>query len=129
MFSILTVPPARIVSSACLWYTSDSADDSLRVDLCGRRIINKKNKDFSGYEVAGYIMLHGYISTSLKRDEAEKFAWENADSGHQRVLFHIKWDNSREYYYMNAGAFDHEEEILLLDGAECIVESVEPDTD
>ena len=26
----------------CLLYTSDAADDSLRVDLCGRRIIKKK---------------------------------------------------------------------------------------
>ena len=70
-------------------------------------------------------MLHGYISTSLKRNEAEKFAWENAESGHQRVLFYIKWDNVYDHYYLNAGAYDHEEEILLLDGAECIVEKVE----
>ena len=28
----------------CLLYTSDAADDSLRVDLGGRRIIKKKNK-------------------------------------------------------------------------------------
>ena len=27
---------------SCLLYTSDAADDSLRVDLCGRRIIKKK---------------------------------------------------------------------------------------
>ena len=27
----------------CLLYTSDAADDSLRVDLGGRRIIKKKN--------------------------------------------------------------------------------------
>jgi len=27
---------------ACLLYTSDAADDSLRVDLGGRRIIKKK---------------------------------------------------------------------------------------
>ena len=29
-------------SWACLLYTSDAADDSLRVDLGGRRIIKKK---------------------------------------------------------------------------------------
>ena len=28
-------------SNACLLYTSDAADDSLRVDLGGRRIIKK----------------------------------------------------------------------------------------
>ena len=31
-----------ISSLACLLYTSDAADDSLRVDLGGRRIIKKK---------------------------------------------------------------------------------------
>ena len=30
--------------AACLLYTSDAADDSLRVDLGGRRIIKKKKK-------------------------------------------------------------------------------------
>ncbi|GAB5861923.1 hypothetical protein JMUB7552_27530 [Staphylococcus aureus] len=29
-------------ASGCLLYTSDAADDSLRVDLGGRRIIKKK---------------------------------------------------------------------------------------
>ena len=30
----------------CLLYTSDAADDSLRVDLGGRRIIKKKKATF-----------------------------------------------------------------------------------
>ena len=30
----------------CLLYTSDAADDSLRVDLGGRRIIKKKGKEW-----------------------------------------------------------------------------------
>src|SRR5665213_1592803 len=34
----------RIVSYACLLYTSDAADDLLCVDLGGRRIIKKKKK-------------------------------------------------------------------------------------
>ena len=32
------------LSTSCLLYTSDAADDSLRVDLGGRRIIKKKKK-------------------------------------------------------------------------------------
>ena len=31
----------HMLSQACLLYTSDAADDSLRVDLGGRRIIKK----------------------------------------------------------------------------------------
>ena len=38
------VPPAIVVSLACLLYTSDAADDLLCVDLGGRRIIKKKKK-------------------------------------------------------------------------------------
>ena len=34
------------ISNACLLYTSDAADDSLRVDLGGRRIIKKKKLPF-----------------------------------------------------------------------------------
>ena len=33
------------MSSSCLLYTSDAADDSLRVDLGGRRIIKKKKRN------------------------------------------------------------------------------------
>ena len=38
----------------CLLYTSDAADDSLRVDLGGRRIIKKKNffKQKTAYEIS-----------------------------------------------------------------------------
>ena len=35
------------LSNICLLYTSDAADDSLRVDLGGRRIIKKMNSEIS----------------------------------------------------------------------------------
>ena len=35
----------RKLARDCLLYTSDAADDSLRVDLGGRRIIKKKYKE------------------------------------------------------------------------------------
>ena len=35
------------VSPLCLLYTSDAADERSSVDLGGRRIIKKKNKDIS----------------------------------------------------------------------------------
>src|SRR5450756_3206808 len=36
------LPPTLSLTSACLLYTSDAADDLLCVDLGGRRIIKKK---------------------------------------------------------------------------------------
>ena len=59
------------------------------------------------------VYLYGYTSTSLDRDTALKFAWENSASGHQKVLFHIIWNEEYYHYYMNAGAYDHEKEILI----------------
>ena len=70
------------------------------------------------------INLFGYTSCSLDKNAAEKFAWENTDSGHHKVLFNIKWESDFLNYYMNAGAYDHEEEVLLLDGVNVIVISV-----
>ena len=72
------------------------------------------------------IRLFGYTSTSVDKNLALKFAWQNQHSGHHKVLFHIKWNSPYgEYYYLNAGAYDHEKEVLLLDGVRLTVESVE----
>ena len=58
-----------------------------------------------------------------------KFMWENEDTGHHKVLFHVKWKCYFEHYYMNAGAYDHEEEVLLYDGVELEVLSVSQEKD
>ena len=71
------------------------------------------------------IQLFGYTSTSPDKNTALKFAWQNQHSGHHKVLFHIKWNCSIAYYYLNAGAYDHEKEVLLGDGVSLTVESVE----
>ena len=46
----------------------------------------------SGDLGVGIIQLHGYTSTSLKKDTALNFAWENKNSGHEKILFHIQWE-------------------------------------
>ena len=58
-----------------------------------------------------------------------KFMWDNQDSGHHKVLFHIQWKCGWQHYYMNCGAFDHEEEVLLFDGVELLVLSVTEEKD
>ena len=40
------------------------------------------------------------------------------------MLFHIVWNEVTQHYYLNAGAYDHEEEVLLYDGARVLVTSV-----
>ena len=75
------------------------------------------------------ITLYGYTSCSLKKEEAIKFMWENKDTGHHKVLFHIQWDMPTSHYYMNCGAYDHEEEVLLHDGVDLKVVSVTEEKD
>ena len=59
------------------------------------------------------------------KSTALSFAWENAKTAHQKVLIHIKWMYKYMSYFLNAGAYDHEEEVLLYDGAKLIVEQIE----
>ena len=70
------------------------------------------------------IQLFGYTTCSLKMDEALSFAWENLNSGHHKVLFEIQWNKKLEHYFLNAGAYDHEQEVLLFDGTKLQVEDV-----
>ena len=76
-------------------------------------------------EIQGYvdakgdkIQLYGFTSTTLNKDIAMKFAWENKDTNppKKKVVFNIKWNMPGSHYYLDAGAFDYEEEILLMDG-------------
>ena len=60
--------------------------------------------------------LFGYVSTTKNRNRAENFAFEDAASGKKRVLYHIDWDYQYNHYFMDMGAFAHEEEVLLMDG-------------
>ena len=71
------------------------------------------------------IQLFGFTSTSLDKNQATSFAWNNKESGHNKVLFHFKWNNKTEHYFLDAGAYDDEKEILLSDGASLFVHSVE----
>ena len=94
-------------------------------DLIGKKIMEKDKKTGVEKEVDAKVTFHGYTSTSLLKSSAKTFVWEDAKTGHQKVLFHFKWKDSGDAYFLDAGAFDHEEEVLLLDGAKLIVESVE----
>lgn len=71
------------------------------------------------------VTFFGYTSCSLTASTAFGFAWENKDSGHSKVLFHINWNDDTDHYFLNGGAYDHEEEIVLVDGTSATVESVE----
>ena len=52
--------------------------------------------------------------------------WDNKQSGHTKVLLQIYWDDwNCGHYFLNAGSYDHEEEVLLFDGCGVIVKSVE----
>ena len=82
-------------------------------------------KDYADNVNGDLIRLFGYTSCSLAKDAAMSFMWGNEDTGHLKVLFHIRWKYKYNLYFLNAGAYDHELEVLLLDGVDLQVKSVE----
>ena len=77
------------------------------------------------FEDGHFITLHGFTSCSLDKSLASTFAWENKSTGHSKVIFHIKFDEIVGAYYLDAGAYDYENEVLLTDGVGLWVESVQ----
>ena len=71
----------------------------------------------------------GFISTSMNRSDAQKFAWSNEKTGHVATLFEIMWKNEKSYYLMDMSAFPDEKEVLLVDGSKFEVISVETTQD
>ena len=70
------------------------------------------------------IQLFGYTSTSTSLQQAKTFAWQNDTTGHSKVLFQIEWNHKYDHYYLNAGAYDYEQEIVLDDGVDLFVHEV-----
>ena len=87
-------------------------------ELIGKKIMEffHWTGEYSGKVIDARATLHGYTSTSLSESSAFSYAWEEPETGHQKVLFHIKWMNKHAAFFLDAGAFDHEEEVLLNDG-------------
>ena len=78
------------------------------------------------YEGIDIICFPGYSSWFLQKSRAMSFMWEDVNTGHQKVLFHLKWMDKEEIIFLDAGAYDHEEEILFCERIKpLIVESVE----
>ena len=71
------------------------------------------------------VQMFGFTSTSLDKNQATGFAWANEESGHHKVIFHYKWNKKIQHYFLDAGAYDDEKEILLMDGVDLYVHSVE----
>ena len=71
------------------------------------------------------VTLHGFTSCSLDQRVAMSFAWDDQETSHTKVLVRFKWMSKYNAYYMDAGTYDFEEEVLLFDGALVYVESVQ----
>ena len=68
-----------------------------------------------------FIQLFGYTSCSIAKDAAMTFIWENENTGHQKVLFHIRWLEDYSNYFLDAGAYDNEHDVLLMGGVSLCV--------
>jgi|ERR1711971_631336 len=56
-----------------------------------RAKIGKIERNEYGRFTSGHTTLTGYISTSMKRSEAQKFAWANDKTGNEATIFEIMW--------------------------------------
>ena len=65
----------------------------------------------------------------MKRSSAQKFAWANETTGHEATIFEIMWKYHYYYYLMDMSAFPDEKEVLLVDGSNFEVISVEATKD
>ena len=79
--------------------------------------IQKDEECYGGPFKSGHTTLTGFISTSMKRSSAQKFAWANETTGHEATVFEIMWKHRDNYYLMDMSAFPEEKEVLLSDGS------------
>ena len=70
------------------------------------------------------ISLFGYTSCSLDKSTAFSFVWEDQLTRHFKVLFHIKYKKNYQAYFVDTGAYDSENEVVLFDGVHLKVDSV-----
>ena len=89
-----------------------------------KELIGKKEKYSDEEEYDAMVTLRGYTSTTLQKSMALTFACEEPKTGHQKVLFLFKWMDKSDAFFLIAGAFDHEYEVVIYDGAQFLVESV-----
>ena len=102
----------------CLYFRG-SAMTQAHIDQI--RLLSKKNP-------AGNMCLYGWTSTSRSKSVAKKFAYQDKSKGLLSVLLQIHWNDKTGHFYMNKSAFDYEDEILLYDGADYSVLSVQDPT-
>ena len=72
-------------------------------------------EDYKG-AIGESIQLFGFTSTTVNKDLAETFMCGDKETGKEKVLFHIDWHEKMAHYYLNAGAFENEDEVVLMDG-------------
>ena len=75
-------------------------------------------------KIGEHISLYGCTSTSTNHDTALSYAKDDAEAGRHKVLFQIIWKNEYSHYFLNAGAYDYEQEVLLEDGVRLYVHEV-----
>ena len=135
---IFTLGPYALALAICVAHAAKSRKDidisrfASGIELYrGTGLTEPQIQKYRDLIVANKTMaIHGYLSTSLLRDLAESFAYNDPATHKKAVLYKINWKSAYYYFYMDMGSFKHEQEVLLFDGLEFEVVSVEaPDAD
>jgi hypothetical protein len=71
------------------------------------------------------VALKGFISCSLDPNVAERYIKHmKKDKLKNVVMYRINWEKPCDYYYLNMGSYENDQEVLLMDGMQMIVLNV-----
>ena len=95
------------------------------------RGLQLKPEEVEGYVKDETISLTGYTSTSKYLDIAKEFALSELPEGKRAVVYHIKFTGDEGLFYMSDNRFTafEEDEILVQDGFEYRIDSIEEEKD
>ena len=85
-------------------------------------LIDKKDKHGYGRTIA----FKGFISCTLDPKVAERYTQHmKKDKLKNVVMYRINWEKPCDYYLLNFGCFENDQEVLLTDGMQLLVQSVQ----
>ena len=107
-------------------YRAGSLTDS-QINEYENLIGQKREGTLNGKPLNGetnFLSAFGYVSCTLNPALAATFAYSDKAEGKKPVIFIIQMSATHNYYNMSNGAYQHEEEVVLVDGSRFIVLSI-----
>ena len=63
-----------------------------------------------------------YLKQYMSRFDQDNLKGKKVET--KDVLLHIEWSSNWSHYYLQVGAYDHEQEVVLMEGTQISIVSV-----